>query len=221
MIRKTFFTPRKTCAIISDAMLKRFSLVLLLILVVSMNVSGSVSSYILPLSSSIYDDMDALYRLTGQVPPSTSRPWSAAEARLILSRLDEESMTPDERRIYIEIEKIIDDAEPRWRTEDSSFGFGTELKVQPEIYAHSNGNDFRGEEDWAYTYDERAPFLHLGIDMSVFDTFYTYADLQYTMGRYDGDGIEKLDISSFPGIGAIVPPGKKVRRTSIIRLSTY
>ena len=93
MIRKTFFTPRKTCAIISDAMLKRFSLVLLLILVVSMNVSGSVSSYILPLSSSIYDDMDALYRLTGQVPPSTSRPWSAAEARLILSRLDEESMT--------------------------------------------------------------------------------------------------------------------------------
>ena len=210
MIRKTFFTPRKICAIISDAMLKRFSLVLLLILVVSMNVSGSVSSYILPLSSSIYDDMDALYRLTGQVPPSTSRPWSAAEARLILSRLDEESMTPDERRIYIEIEKIIDDAEPRWRTEDSSFGFGTELKVQPEIYAHSNGSDFRGEEDWAYTYDERAPFLHLGIDMSVFDTFYTYADLQYTMGRYDGDGIEKLDMTSFPGIGAIVPPGEKV-----------
>ena len=45
-----------------------------------------VSQEMIPLSSSIYMDMDALYLATGNGTPSNARPWSKTEANLILTQ---------------------------------------------------------------------------------------------------------------------------------------
>lgn len=68
---------------------------LLVLVALSFVFSGEktdVKAIIHPIESTIYSDMDALYALSGMARPSTNRPWSDAEARMILSRVDRLSL---------------------------------------------------------------------------------------------------------------------------------
>ena len=55
--------------------------------------TNPVKAIIYPLDSSIYENMDALYALCGLARPSTNRPWSDAQVRLILSKVDRSSLS--------------------------------------------------------------------------------------------------------------------------------
>ena len=74
-------------------MKKIITLVLIAIIALSSAIAveaDNVDAYIIPLTSGIYDDIDALYLISGKSIPSTSRPWSYSEAELIFSKLDSE-----------------------------------------------------------------------------------------------------------------------------------
>lgn len=163
----------------------------------------AVDAYIIPLSSPFYDIIDDLYALEGLGSPSDVRPYSAAEAEMFLTQVDEDSLTGYSKTLYDKAASIVEET-VRWQFGDG-FGLGARLGINPEVYMHINGEDFYNEEQWAYSYDDRKHFLELGLEFSVGDFFYTYADLMYTMGRYS-EGATFLSSEDFSsGIGALLP----------------
>lgn len=163
----------------------------------------STDAYFIDIESPFYDIVDDLYLLEGMAKPSQARPYSMAQARLILSRVDKENLDGYSATLFQIAKEYLKDV--RWQM-PGGFGFGAYLSIAPEMYVHSNGKDFRSEYDWAYGYDDRNRFLKLGLEFSVGEYFYTYADLMYTMGRYAADGAVTSGNSDYPdGIGAILP----------------
>lgn len=184
--------------------MRRLSL-LIIIAVVAIASIAAVDAYIIPLSSDFYNIIDDLYALEGLGSPSDARPYSIAQAEMILSKVPTDSISGYSKTLYEKANEILNE-NVRWKFKDG-FGIGAHLGINPEIYAHSNSEDFTGEEDWAYQYDDRERFLYLGLEFSVYDFFYTYADLMYTMGRYT-EGATFYDSTDIPyGIGAILPKG--------------
>ena len=171
--------------------------------------AGGVDAYVIPLSSPVYEAMDALYAINGMASPSTSRPWTVAEARHILSRVDAEGMDSGESNFYRSVEELLAREEPTWMLDEDSFGLSTTVSLNPEYYWHDNSS-FDNDVDWVWDYEHRKPFLNLELEMSVFSWFYTTANAQYTKGRWDGrnDGIWYYDPNTdYPyGIGAGIGP---------------
>ena len=67
------------------AFLKRIVLCLAVFIAFVIPLPASVGAQeVIPLASSVYEDMDLLYLLAGTGTPSGSRPWTKAEARKIL-----------------------------------------------------------------------------------------------------------------------------------------
>lgn len=162
-------------------------------------------SEMIPLSSSVYQDMDDLYAIMGIGTPSNARPWSKGEAGNILERVDIYALRGVSKTLY---DKIAKEVEPglRWQFSDG-FGMGLGFQTNIEMYAHSNGQRFDKDTDWNYGFEERQPFLKAWLDFGVMDFFYTYVDMQYGMGRTNpADTVVHLEDSpDWIGVGAIVP----------------
>ncbi|HWR12391.1 MAG TPA: hypothetical protein VN445_11245 [Rectinemataceae bacterium] len=163
-----------------------------------------VSQEMIPLSSSIYMDMDALYLATGNGTPSNARPWSKTEANLILSRLDRASLKRSGLALYDSIAAAIAPG-LKFAFRDG-FGFGASLTASFEAYAHSN-TDYDLESDWIYGFERRAPMAKLSLDFSVKDFFYAYCDMQYGRNRFNiADDLFVATTRYGAGIGAIIDP---------------
>ena len=180
-------------------------LVIIALVLFSLFPAFANDAYVIPLSSPLYDAIDALYAVTGNVMPSTSRPWSSAEAENIFSRIDRMSLDADETALYERVRTMLDSARPYWMLDDGTFGLGTSLSVNGEYYYHTN-TSYDNDSDWVWNYEKRKPFLNLEFEFSAFSWFYTVANAQYTKGRWDGrnDGIWYYDPdTAYPeGIGA-------------------
>lgn len=162
---------------------------------IALSAFASIDSKIIPITSSLYEDMDIVYSLAGKGTPSNSRPWSVSEAQMILSRVDRSSLGKRGQVLYDGIMTEIN-KETRWSL--SSAGFGAELEINPEFYFHSNGRAFVSEDDWLYSFKDRKHIFTLNLDMNVGDIFYSYADLMYGYGKWladDSGAIRPSDIS--------------------------
>lgn len=159
----------------------------------------AVDSYMIGLSSDFYDLVDALYSSTGLASASYARPWSRSEAELVLGRLEKRLRTAEEKSLYDVAMSMLDDLDVRWSFEDG-FGIGASVSVSPEYYFHTN-SEFDNDYLWLYDYDDRRPFLHADLEFSVYELFYTYCDLQYTIGRYYGEDLAFLPAQD---VGAIL-----------------
>ena len=142
-----------------------------------------VKAIIYPLDSSIYDDMDALYSLCGLARPSTNRPWSDSQARLILSKVDRSSLSGVALGLYDSISAELDKG-LRWKVGDD-FQLDTGIIFGLEMYAHSNTEDFTTEDDWERSYQERKSLMRLHFDFTAGDFFYTTSDIHYKWSRAD------------------------------------
>jgi len=163
-----------------------------------------VSQEMIPLSSSIYMDMDALYLATGNGTPSNARPWSKTEANLILSRLDRASLKRTGLELYDSIAAAIAPG-LKFAFRDG-FGFGASLTASFEAYAHSN-TDYDLESDWIYGFERRAPMAKLSLDFSIKNFFYAYCDMQYGRNRFNiADDLFVATTRYGAGIGAIIDP---------------
>ena len=206
-------------------MKKIITLVLIAIIALSSAIAveaDNVDAYIIPLTSGIYDDIDALYLISGKSIPSTSRPWSYSEAELIFSKLDSEVIGDT---LYSAVKAELESYKPRWAV-DEGFGLGLNLIINPEIYAHTNTKDFTIDTDWSYTYDERPVAANGTIDLAINDFFYSYSEFSFAISRYQQMGLEYFDpYTDYPsGIGAIVPApstwgGKEINEVYIPKSS--
>ncbi len=145
--------------------------------------TSNVKAIIHPLESTIYPDMDSLYLLCGMARPSTDRPWSDAEARLILSRVDRGSLDGIALELYEKVEASLDRG-LRWQIGDD-FQLTAGVDIAMEMYAHSNSEDFITEDSWERGYNERKSMVKVGLEFTSGDNFYTASDLHYRYKRAD------------------------------------
>jgi hypothetical protein len=138
---------------------------------------------ILPLSSDVYDEIDALYLLRGLGTPSTARPWTVTEALAILGRIDNSTLSPREGDLYDRIAAGI--SRPLRFSLDNLARFDAGLDIALEAYVHTNSSDYVLEEDWVYGYEERRPLLRLSLEMTLGSWFYVFTDLRYGRNRFD------------------------------------
>ena len=65
------------------------------------------SGVLIPLESDIYSKLDALFVLSGRGVPSTSRPYTVAEARNELDKIDVLSLSKEEKVLYDELYETL------------------------------------------------------------------------------------------------------------------
>ena len=168
-------------------MVKRSKFVLFLLVVVFIAAAsaevGPVKSVIYPIESTLYADMDALYAICGLARPSTNRPWSDAEARSILDRVDASTLSGVASKLYDRILSVLDEG-LRWKFGDD-FQMNVGLDLGLEMYAHSNTEDFTTEDDWVRSYQDRMSLMRVRFEFTASDYFYTTSDIHYKWGRAD------------------------------------
>ncbi|MDR1867376.1 MAG: capsule assembly Wzi family protein [Treponema sp.] len=158
---------------------------------------------VIPLSSPVYQDMDSLYRLYGIGTPSAVRPWTKAEALLILERINPQTLEPDILSLYTALYETVHSP--------LRFGFGdgvqldARLALNLEMYSHSNTEDFVNEDDWVKRLINRAPLAQIDLSAVLGSWFYVTSDIQYSWNF----NTEEKDRFTYPdNIGALIPPGK-------------
>lgn len=148
----------------------------------SFMILANSNAFMFPLDSDLYYQMDLLYSLTGNGTPSNSRPWSLAEATLLLEKIQPQNLDEASLALYQAIEKELN-KDLRWTKEDE-YGFSAHLIISPELYMQTNNTDYVLSEHWLYNFSKRKPFLLGNLEMTAKDFFYTYCDLSYGYGRY-------------------------------------
>jgi hypothetical protein len=169
------------------------------------NPEGSgISQESISLGSSFYADMDLLYRVAEKGTASNARPWTKAEAQMILSRIERKALPLVAAQLY-------DSLQERLKTSlrfdfKGEAGFGVALEANAEAYWHTN-TAFDTEPDWVYGFEERKPMVKISLDFSIKDFFYSYCDIQYGRNRFNYQDEYANFTEDYPsGIGAIVPP---------------
>lgn len=162
------------------------------------------SQEMLPLTSSVYEMMDALYASTGFGTASNARPWTKREAAQILGRLDFALLSTQETALKARIAEAI---RPGLRFDlADGFGFGVSAEANFEAYWHSS-TDFNQESDWLYGFEERKPMAKLSLDFSLDDALYLYCDMQYGRNRFNIADDLRYATDIYPlGIGTVIKP---------------
>lgn len=134
------------------------------------------SGVLIPLESDIYAKMDALFVLLGKGVPSTTRPWTVAEARNELSILDTSSF--ENKHNKKEIEALYNELYEYLFVEDKNT-LSLTITLSPEFYAHTNSS-FDREEYWNYGYEKRKHAGMIALDNS---THGIYGHLEFSGGK--------------------------------------
>lgn len=129
------------------------------------------SGVLIPLESSIYEKMDALFVLAGYGVPGTSRPWTVAEARNELLIIDKSSLKKEVCYLYDELYSYL-------FMEDRDT-ISLTVSLSPETYIHTNSS-YNREEYWNYGYSKRNHFAAVALDNS---THGIYGHLELSGGK--------------------------------------
>ncbi len=164
-------------------MKKNIILILILILALFSISAHTNNAIVFDPEDSIYSDMDALYSEASLVRPSTKRPWSESEVRMMLERVDLTSLSSYGEELYRKIENRVNSG-LRWNFGED-LGVNVGFDTTAEMYAHTNSEEFTTEYDWERTYDERKSFLKLYVEFTSGDNFYTTSDLHFRHNRVD------------------------------------
>ena len=184
--------------------MRRFlPLFLIVVIVMGTLPAATGQQEVIPLSSSLYSEMDLLFLITGSGTPSGSRPWTKAEASQMFSRIDRDGLKETGRELYDSIATTLETG-LRWNLSDG-FSLSAYLDLSLELYGHSN-TDFSSQGAWEYSFVDRRPLARARLDMALSDYFYTYADLQYGYGPYTyDDTLPRLQESGHTLVGALIP----------------
>ncbi|MBP5161950.1 MAG: hypothetical protein ILP16_03130 [Spirochaetales bacterium] len=151
----------------------------------------AMTGEIIPFGSDFYNDIDTLFVLNGQTIPSASRPWTMAEARNELSKIDSSSLSGYSLALYEKLSEYV--------TDDRQAVVGVNLDFSPEIYAHTN-ESFDTDDYWVYNYERRRQFAILSINASA-GGYSAHTELNFGLGRATAnDRMENFDhnLDSFP-----------------------
>ena len=184
--------------------MKRLLSVVLIVLLCLFSVMASAADgKVFPIGHEIYKLFDTLFVSAGQVQPSASRPWTAAEARNELAKLNTGALDENQKALYRKLEQMI--APPE---KEEAIRVGVEFS--PEAYIHTN-EDYATDQMWAYSFTERKPFATISLS-AYLDSFYTYCEMGYGWGRTtnkdEAMSLEEIAAAEgklWIGLGAIVP----------------
>ena len=175
--------------------------ILLVLLAATMAASGCfavVPQKIHPVDSPVYDTISDIYLMTGRAMPSSSGPWSTSELLQMIDAIPRDEVPLFLRDSYYNVRSAL--------TEDLSIGMGP-LSMQfngsatLELYAHTetdgavrgdvNGvaeKSFTGVGSWAFDMVHSSPFLQVGFQMDVSQTFYFCIDFALKSGFHADTG---------------------------------
>lgn len=109
---------------------------------------------VIPLESAVYSAADKLYILEGMALPSTTRPWTVAEAEKILSKVSERT-SPE---LYAIVSEAI--GERPHLAVDELFGMTFKGYTSVTGYAHTNTDfkyQFNGMTNYLFKTDNEKP----------------------------------------------------------------
>ena len=142
------------------------------------------SGEVIPIGSRLYVLFDDLFLLCGHTSPSTSRPWTVAEARNELSKIDDSRLSGISLDLFRQISAVI--------AEDERCSVFVDISLNPEVYMHIN-DTFCLEEDWEYGYTKRNPLACLGLN-AIHGGFSIHLELSYGQGRVgDNDTLSTIE----------------------------
>lgn len=133
------------------------------------------SGVLIPLGNNIYDKMDALFVIAGNGVPSTSRPWTVAQARKELLKIDSGKLSDDALEFYNELYTYL-------FAEDKNT-LSLTATISPEAYIHSN-SQYNREEYWLYGYAKRNHMASIALDNSTHG-IYGHFELSAGKGMVD------------------------------------
>ena len=152
---------------------------LTLLALITMPVFASYSPKRISLSSPLYDQVDALYRLEGLARPSDARPWSNEEAAQIIEKLPGSAKTQDLKEQTL---SLLEKTLPNGTGDDFSYRLSGTVSL--EAYAHTNKDDFVIQEDWVYGGDERKPLFDFRMEAQFGTIFYFGTSIEAGIGMY-------------------------------------
>lgn len=166
-------------------MKKSFS-TLLILLIFSFNFLFSANAIneqkIFSVHSLEYKAIRDLYVAKGLSLPSTSGPWSQAELNLMLSRINKEDLSEDEKELFEFAETNVNRG-ARFSYDDM-FAISSYLEISPELYVHFNKKSFSEPEEYGTKvarrwgdYNQPTPLLSLPLETWVGSAVYGYTSL--------------------------------------------
>ena len=162
----------------------------------------------IPLSSSLYEEVDILYRLHGFALPSAARPWSTTEAALILAEISEDSATENlKHQAMSRLEQVL----PKKGSNGLSYTYYPTIAF--ETYAHLNTTDYVVPKDWIYNSDKRLPLVDLRVELQWENAFYFSSSIEIGAGDVTDEDTINLITDDYPyGIGAIITPDDEIAK---------
>ena len=188
------------------------------------------------LRSAEYEALRTLYIAQGRALPFSSGPFSEAEIRLAMDRLDTRRMSPAGRRQFdwlrerIAAQSVAGD--PVYQEEEGRFAFDVGAEFSVESYVHTDPDN----RYWQYRWEDRLPFARFPMEAWVGSHAYGIFDLAFlknvpdfslyptyrSSGQYgfDEDGEFELDTAEEdPWTNWPVVPGRWISSFPTVRLS--
>lgn len=188
-----------------------------LVVILTLFAIGATESFIYPLDSNIYGNMEKAYSLLSLSSPSSSYPWSSGEVERMLETAYKRNPEGNTKVLLDSIKKENDK-----KIDSDKDSIKPHLVLAPEIYLHTNSSTYVKEENWKYGFTERKPFIKAEVNIALSSWFYTYSEIAYGWGRttYRDEWTKLCDIEGYVGIGAIVDK-KDSEATTVTKQYVY
>lgn len=152
-------------------MKKRFLLHLILAAILTSALSASHDMEIIPLSSPVYEYMESLYVLEGKAAPQGAKPWTVADVKQQLDRINPTSVPA--QNLYDILSEYTDSED------EKNVKVDVDMSLTPSLGLHLNNTDFDESGKWrSQVLNDK--LLHLNGSLYVYDYF--AADMGLSLG---------------------------------------
>lgn len=150
--------------------------------------------------SDVYKYLSYLYVAEGHALPNSAGPWTTDELNKMLEVVEPVNIENEE--LYYNVYNLLNE-EARFKTSDG-FKFSVGGKSTPEVYVHTNTEDFDAESDWFYDFEKRADIISVYLEAYVANNFYSYSN--YNLGRASySENVEHEQIIYAPNFMSNIP----------------
>ncbi len=141
--------------------------------------------------SKVYKNLCTLYLSQGYALPSSVGPWSSDELIKMLDKLPDVPESYEKEalfQLYNETVELLSDSAEEF------FEYQFDFNFQPEMYIHTNPENFNATEDWAYSFGQRKHLAEVAAELWMARHFYSYSRmyLGQNSGQVQTDGTNML-----------------------------
>lgn len=126
------------------------------------------------LRSPEYETVRTLYIEQGLALPFATGPFSEAELRAALDRLDLGRLSAAGRRSFDRLMDRFSTADASYREEDDRFVFDANVELNLEAYLHTDADN----PYWEYRWERRLPLVALPLEAWVLENAYGYVNFE-------------------------------------------